>query len=197
MNNTTDIFDKAKIEVQKLWANHKELSNFVNFPKNLVLNSLKSQKTSVTDKLFNWNKNLNTKLLELHKAISDLSPYVNWEQGYKEKEVGKDFLNKYGFFELIGPTGHFQTSEMALYVNFLDKNAYYPWHNHEAEELYFIVSGEAKFESKNQKEEILSSTKTRFHKSYQPHAITTSDQQILSFVIWKNKFENISKIVQQ
>ena len=89
MNNTTDIFDKAKIEVQKLWANHKELSNFVNFPKNLVLNSLKSQKTSVTDKLFNWNKNLNTKLLELHKSISDLSPYVNWEQGYKEKEVGK------------------------------------------------------------------------------------------------------------
>ena len=86
---------------------------------------------------------------------------------------------------------------MALYVNFLDKNAYYPWHNHEAEELYFIVSGEAKFESKNQKEEILSSTKTRFHKSYQPHAITTSDHQILSFVIWKNKFENISKIVQQ
>ena len=197
MNNTTDIFDKAKIEVQKLWANHKELSNFVNFPKNLVLKSLKSQKISVTDKLFNWNKNLNTKLLELHKAISNLSPYVNWEQGYNEKEVGKDFLNKYGFFELIGPTGHFQTSEMALYVNFLDKNAYYPWHNHEAEELYFIVSGEAKFESKNQNEEILSSTKTRFHKSYQPHAITTSDQQILSFVIWKNKFENISKIVQQ
>ena len=197
MNNTTDIFDKAKIEVQKLWTNHKELSNFVNFPKNLVLKSLKSQKISVTDKLFNWNKNLNTKLLELHKAISDLSPYVNWEQGYNEKEVGKDFLNKYGFFELIGPTGHFQTSEMALYVNFLDKNAYYHWHNHEAEELYFIVSGEAKFESKNQNEEILSSTKTRFHKSYQPHAITTSDQQILSFVIWKNKFENISKIVQQ
>ena len=104
MNNTTDIFDKAKIEIQKLWADHKELSNFVNFPKNLVLKSLKSQKTSVTDKLFNWNKNLNTKLLELHKAISDLSPYVNWEQGYNEKEVSKDFLNKYGFFELIGPT---------------------------------------------------------------------------------------------
>ena len=62
---------------------------------------------------------------------------------------------------------------------------------------YFIVSGEAKFDSNNQNEEILSSTKTRFHKSYQPHAITTSDQQILSFVIWKNKFENISKIVQQ
>ena len=56
MNNTTDIFDKAKIEVQKLWANHEELSKFVNFPKNLIFKNLKSQKTSVTDKLFNWNK---------------------------------------------------------------------------------------------------------------------------------------------
>ena len=36
MNNTTDIFDKAKIEIQKLWADHKELSNFVNFPKPLM-----------------------------------------------------------------------------------------------------------------------------------------------------------------
>ena len=33
-------------------------------------------------------------------------------------KVGKDFLSKYGFFELIGPTGHYETSEMALYINF-------------------------------------------------------------------------------
>ena len=197
MNNTKNIFNKAIFEIQKLWADNKELSNFVNFPNNLILNSLKSQKAPVTDKLYNWNQNLNTNLEELHATISNLSPHVNWEHGYNEKEVGKDFLNKYGFFELIGPSGHFKTKEMALYVNFLDKNTYYPWHNHEAEELYFIVSGEAKFESKDQDAEILSSTKTRLHKSYQPHAITTSNQQILSFVIWKNKFENVSKMINQ
>ena len=197
MNSTQDIFNKAKNEIQKLWTNHKELSNFVTFPNNLVLKNLKPQKVPVTDKLFNWNENLNTNLTELHRAISNLSPHVNWEQGYNEKEVDKDFLNKYGFFELIGPSGHFETSEMALYVNFLDKNTYYPWHNHEAEELYFIVSGEAKFESKDQDEEILSSTKTRFHKSFQPHAITTIENKVLSFVIWKNKFEHISKLIKE
>ena len=169
MNSTQDIFNKAKNEIKKLWIDHKELSNFVTFPNNLVLKNLKPQKAPVTD----------------------------WEQGYNEKEVDKDFLNKYGFFELIGPSGHFETSEMALYVNFLDKNTYYPWHNHEAEELYFIVSGEAKFESKDQDEEILSSTKTRFHKSFQPHAITTIENKVLSFVIWKNKFEHISKLIKE
>ena len=140
---------------------------------------------------------MNSNTRDLHNAVKDLTSYVNWELGYDEKDVGKDFLNKYGFFELIGPTGHFQTSEMALYVNYLDKNTHYPFHNHEAEELYFVVSGEAKFESENESSEILTPTKTRFHKSYQPHSITTSNQEVLSIVIWRDKFENISKIVKK
>ena len=196
MSKTEEIFDKAKNEIQNLWNNNNELSNFVKFPDNLILKNIKSKRAPVTNKLFNWREKLNTNHTDLHLAISDLSPYVNWEQGYEEKEVGKDFLSKYGFFELIGPTGHYETSEMALYVNFLDQNAYYPWHNHEAEELYFIVSGKAKFECKDQNIEILSSTKTRLHRSFQPHAITTIENQVLSFVIWKNKFENVSKMIK-
>ena len=196
MSNKENIFNNAKSEIEKLWNNKSVLSNFVKFPKNLLLKDLKINKIPVTDKLLKWNLNLDTKLIELHKSISKLSPYVNWELGYKEKEVGKDFLNRYGFFELIGPSGHFKTSEMALYVNYLCKNAYYPWHNHDAEELYFIVSGKAKFESKNQNTEMLTSTKTRLHKSFESHAITTEEKPVLSFVIWKNKFENVSKLTK-
>ena len=196
MSNTENIFNNAKNEIEKLWNSNRVLSNFVKFPKNLLLKDLKINKIPVTDKLLKWNLNLNTKLIELHKSISKLSPYVNWEHGYKEKEVEKDFLNRYGFFELIGPSGHFKTSEMALYVNYLCKNAYYPWHNHDAEELYFIVSGKAKFESKDQNTEILSSTNTRLHKSFESHAITTDENPVLSFVIWKNKFENVSKLTK-
>ena len=127
--------------------------------------------------------------------ISKLAPNVNWNNGYSEDQTSKEFLDKYGFFELIGPTGHFVTTDMALYVNYLDKNSYYPWHNHEAEELYFIVSGEAKFESESEKPKILKSTDIRFHKSYDAHRITTTNKNILSFVIWKNKYENVSKIL--
>ena len=196
MSNTENIFNNAKSEIEKLWNNNSVLSNFVEFPKNLFLKNFDKNRIPATDKLLNWNSNLDTKLIELHNSISSLSPYVNWEQGYKENEVGKDFLNKYGFFEIIGPSGHFNTSEMALYVNYLCKNAYYPWHNHDAEELYFIVSGKAKFESKNQNTEILSTTNTRLHKSFESHAITTSEKPVLSFVIWKNKFEDVSKLTK-
>ena len=196
MSNIENIFENTKNEVEKLWYNNNVLSNFVKFPKNLSLINFSRNKIPVTEKLFNWNSNLESNLKELHILISSISPYVNWEQGYEENDVGKDFLNKYGFFELIGPSGHFKTTEMALYVNYLCKNAYYPWHNHDAEELYFIVSGEAKFESKNQNTEILSSTNTRLHKSFESHAITTDQKPVLSFVIWKNKFENVSKMIK-
>ena len=196
MSNIENIFENTKNEVEKLWYNNNTLSNFVKFPKNLSLINFSRNKIPVTEKLFNWNSNLESNLKELHILISSISPYVNWEQGYEENDVGKDFLNKYGFFELIGPSGHFKTTEMALYVNYLCKNAYYPWHNHDAEELYFIVSGEAKFESKNQNTEILSSTNTRLHKSFESHAITTDQKPVLSFVIWKNKFEDISKLTK-
>ena len=197
MIETNKIFNRAYLEIDKLWEKYEVLSNFAKLPKDLELVNFNTNKLPVTEKLSNFNSNLNSSTKDLHDAIKDLTYYVNWEPGYGEEDVGKDFLNKYGFFELIGPTGHFQTSEMALYVNYLDQNTHYPLHNHEAEELYFVLSGEAKFESENEKSEILTSTKTRFHKSYQQHAITTTNQQVLSIVIWKNKFENISKIIHQ
>ena len=107
MNKTEDIFNKAKNEVQKLWDNQNELSDFVKFPDNLILKNIKSKKVPITNRLLNWKNNINTNHKDVHLAISALSPYAKWEQGYDEKDVGNDFLNKYGFFELIGPEFQF------------------------------------------------------------------------------------------
>ena len=38
---------------------------------------------------------------------------------------------------------------------FVDADSYYTWHNHEAEELYFVLSGSAKFESKSDESKTL------------------------------------------
>jgi mannose-6-phosphate isomerase-like protein (cupin superfamily) len=195
MSNNEDIFNQTKIEIEKLWSDNEKLTNFVNWPKNLVLTNKSKNKINVTQKLSSWKSNNDEQIDKIHNLISNLAPHVNWNNGYSEDQTSKEFLDKYGFFELIGPTGHFVTTDMALYVNYLDKNSYYPWHNHEAEELYFIVSGEAKFESESEKPKILKSTDTRFHKSYEAHRITTANKNILSFVIWKNKYENVSKIL--
>tara|TARA_A100001011_G_scaffold154886_1_gene163403 strand:+ start:439 stop:1029 length:591 start_codon:yes stop_codon:yes gene_type:complete len=194
MYKTENLFKNTINEIQNLWKTNKNLSKFVSWPQDLKFTNSQNKRIAVTDKLSSWNINDQSSNSKIHKLISNLSQYVRWESGYYEKDVSKSFLNNYGFFELIGPTGHFETTKMALYVNFLDKNTIYPLHNHEAEELYYIVSGEAKFEDEKGEYKILTPTETRFHKSYEPHAITTYKKQILSFVIWKNKFQKVSKI---
>ena len=196
MKKIEDLFIGALKEIKYIWSTNQTLSNFVSLPEDLKLYNVKNNQINVTTKLASWSESDVDTNKKIHKILSSLSFHVKWENGYTEKDVNNNFLNNYGFFELIGPTGHFKTSEMALYVNYLDKNTLYPLHNHEAEELYFIISGQAKFENNNDDYEILTSNKTRFHKSFEPHAITTDNKQLLSFVIWKNKFEKISKIIK-
>ena len=196
MKKIEDLFIEALKEIKYIWSTNQTLSNFVSLPEKIKLDNVKNNQINATTKLASWSESDVASNKKIHKIISSLSFYVKWENGYTEKDVNKNFLNNYGFFEFIGPTGHFKTSEMALYVNYLDKNTLYPLHNHEAEELYFIISGEAKFENNNGDYEILTSNKTRFHKSFEPHAITTNNKQILSLVIWKNKFEKVSKIIK-
>ena len=196
MKKIEDLFIGALKEIKYIWSTNQTLSNFVSLPEDLKLYNVKNNQINVTTKLASWSESDVDTNKKIHKILSSLSFHVKWENGYTEKDVNNNFLNNYGFFELIGPTGHFKTSEMALYVNYLDKNTLYPLHNHEAEELYFIISGEAKFENNNGDYEILTSNKTRFHKSFEPHAITTNNKQILSLVIWKNKFEKVSKIIK-
>ena len=85
---------------------------------------------------------------------------------------------------------------MSLYVIFFHTDNFYNWHNHEADELYFVLSGSAKFESVGDKSEILTPMKTRLHKSFQPHSLTTYNEKCLSLVIWRDKLESSIQVVK-
>ena len=163
-------------------------------PKNLKYNNIENNKVDSIKILENWEEN-HSSIKSIHKLIKDVSLHANWKQTYDEKDVGKNFLDKFAYFELFGPTGHFLTNDMSLFVIFFDKETYYTWHNHEAEELYFVISGSANFESKDDKSEILFKSKSRFHKSFQPHSLTTQKEKCLCLVIWRDKLNSEVKIL--
>ena len=190
-----ELFIDLKNEIYQLWENNLELSNFTKLPKDLIYNEVQPNYILPAKKLENWQSH-SLETMRVHDIIKQLSPYVNWKQTYEEKDVGKSFLEKYGYFELFGPTGHFLTNKMSLFVFFLDAENFYTWHNHEAEELYFVLSGSAKFESKADESEILTPLKTRFHKSFQPHSLTTHNEKCLSLVAWRGKLNSESKVVK-
>ena len=189
------LFIDLKKEIYQLWENNLELLNFTKLPKDLIYNEVQPNYILPAKKLENWQSH-SLETMKVHNIIKQLSPYVNWKQTYEEKDIDKTFLDKFAYFELFGPNGHFLTKDMSLYVIFFDKETFYTWHNHEAEELYFVISGSAKFESKDNKSEILNKLKTRFHKSFQPHSLTTLKEKCLCFVVWRDKLDSEVKIVK-
>ena len=188
------LFNNLKKEIFLLWSNYKNLNEFIKLPKSLKYNNIPKNKLVSVKVLESWEEN-DSSIKPIHKLIKEVSPYAHWKQTYDEKDVGRNFLDKFAYFELFGPTGHFLTDEMSLFVIFFDKETYYTWHNHEAEELYFVISGSAKFESKDDESEILYKTKSRFHKSFQPHSLTTQKDKCLCFVVWRDKLNSEVKVV--
>jgi len=194
MANKNQLFENLKKEIVLLWSSHKNLNEFVKLPKNLKYNDVPNSKIESVKILEGWEENHNS-IKSIHKLIKKVCPHANWKQTYDEKDVGKNFLDKFAYFELFGPSGHFLTNEMSLFVIFFDKETYYTWHNHEPEELYFVISGSAKFESNGDKSEILLKKKSRFHKSFQPHSLTTDKDKCLCFVVWRDKLNSEVKVL--
>ena len=88
------------------------------------------------------------KTQNLIKIIKENTSLVNWQRTYKEEEVGSDFLNRYGYYELIGPEGHYHSNKIRGFIAYWGEKLTYDWHSHEAEEIYFILAGSGLFRTK-------------------------------------------------
>ena len=118
-------------------------------------------------------------------ALQDIAPFADWRHTYTAQEVGQDFLDHYGWFELAGPTGHFHTKQARITVGYWGAGLHYGRHQHAPEELYTVVSGSATFHTDGEKDAPLGPCGTRYHASNQPHAMTTTESPILTLIFWR------------
>ena len=121
------------------------------------------------------------------EAFQELSPYLEWRLTYTQDEVGRHFLNNYGWFELAGPEGHFITHQTRITVGYWGPGLDYPRHQHRAEELYTVLSGSALFKADGVPDRILKAEDTCLHLSDLPHAMMTHDSPILTLVFWRGE----------
>lgn len=118
-------------------------------------------------------------------ALNAVWTLARWEQTYSEHEVGRNFLDNYGYFELVGRQGHFQSDEIRAYIAYWGPGLHYDWHLHEAEELYVILAGEALFLAEGLEPTVLRAGDVRMHTSNQPHAMITEGSGVLALVLWR------------
>lgn len=119
----------------------------------------------------------------LRKAAGELE----WRHTYTEEEVGARFLQTYGYVELFGPTGHYHSNKLRGYIGFWGPDLTYDWHAHQAEELYFTLSGSAVFSAKGASNVMMKVGDARLHETNQPHLMVTLDRPYLAYALWRGE----------
>lgn len=117
-------------------------------------------------------------------ALQAFAPHATWRETYKETNVGDDFLDRFGCYELIGKEGPFRADTMRGFIVYMPPGLWYPYHRHPSNELYYVLAGEADFYVRDDLA-TLSEGEKAFHKSNIPHALETKDSPILAWVLWR------------
>ena len=120
-----------------------------------------------------------------HAALGAICPHADWVQTYNEAEVGRHFLDNYGYVELFGPSGIYITQQCRAFIGYWGEGLVYPLHDHEAEEIYLVVSGSCRFEADGDAAADLGPGGTKFHRSFQPHAMRMGPAGMLAFCLWR------------
>ncbi|MCX8953305.1 dimethylsulfonioproprionate lyase family protein [Ruegeria sp. NA] len=165
---------------------HPGLAAFAPWPGDLTPTGLDAAPIPATRLVAAFDLVEDTPTRDLIAAVKATAHLAHWKHTYTEDEVGADFLNRYGYYELFGPTGHFHSTLLRGYIAYWGAGLNYDWHSHQAEELYLILGGGALFKV-NGNETYLGANQTRLHASWQSHAMVTTDQQILTYVLWRGE----------
>ena len=175
-----DLFQDLLHAAHHVYSSTNALQQFAPWPSDLLYADRPVRPVPAIRQIKKWSDTH-----QLHIATQQVADFGDWKQTYTEDEVGFGFLQDYGYLELYGPNGHFQTDQGRAYIGYWGRGLYYPWHRHEAEEIYAVVSGSGYFESEDAEAALLKTGDTRMHHSNQPHALTMTDGPILTFVLWR------------
>ncbi|MEO0497997.1 MAG: dimethylsulfonioproprionate lyase family protein [Pseudomonadota bacterium] len=132
---------------------------------------------------------------QLIDAIYPAEHMLEWRTTYTQAEVGADYLARSAWFELIGPNGHFHSDQCIAFIAYWGRGLTYPWHKHEAEEIYTIVAGEACLHVEGEADKTAKSGDCRLHLPWQPHALTTPDAPVATFCMWRGSGLNADPVV--
>ena len=184
------VLEQAKV----VWEANSELINFCQIEGSLKSNNLTPTTTPGSSSVNKAEYQGSRETMPLIRAIKNHANEANWLQTYSTSEVGEDFSNRHCYFELIGPKGHFYAEKMRVFICYWGEYLNYKWHSHEAEEMYYILGGKARFRTKTMKK-ILKAGDTQTHKSWASHSMDTLEEPMLAFILWRgNGLNQLAKI---
>ncbi|MYB35063.1 MAG: hypothetical protein F4X92_08095 [Gammaproteobacteria bacterium] len=125
------------------------------------------------------------------KLLSQMIAYresLFWEQTYTKKDrvVGDALLSGYAFAEITGQRGPFISDQLRSGVGVWGPNVEYPLHWHDAEEIYWILSGSVWFQiGRDQAKSFKKTGGIVFVPSSIPHSFETREEPLVMFYLWQ------------
>ncbi len=110
---------------------------------------------------------------------------LEWRQTYAASDFGAEFLDRYGWTELIGLRGPIPSERIACGFLMLGPGIEYPAHAHEAEELYLPLAGEALWMRDEEGFVARAPGAPVEHPSWTPHAMRTLGDPMLALYLWR------------
>ena len=104
-----NLFQELLDAARHVYSHSEELQKFAPWPSDLIYVERPEQRVPAVRQIKKW-----TGTHPLHIATQRVAEFGNWKLTYTEDEVGFGFSQDYGYLELYGPDGHFQTDEGLL-----------------------------------------------------------------------------------
>ena len=185
MNTVQSIFDQLLQATINLIYNTPALHEFAAVPDDLQYVYRSPVYKPVVDCLAMHLPQASPPAQPLIDALLNAAPHAQWRTTYTADQLGTDFINRYGYIELYGPEGHYNSQQSRAFIGYWGNHLNYPLHSHEAEEIYYIVAGEALFGVDDHALQLRQPQDTQTHSSWQSHRMITENSAVLCLVLWR------------
>jgi len=123
---------------------------------------------------------------ELVNNLCRAAPSMAWRQTYTAAEVGAEFLENYGWSEIVGLSGTLASERIACGFLLLGPETHYPRHRHEAEEVYIPLAGTALWQQGDGEWREHPPGTVVHHASDELHAMRTGARALLALYLWRS-----------
>lgn len=122
---------------------------------------------------------------KLLSALSRAASSLRWAQTYSAADFGEAFLERYGWVELFGTRGHFESAEMAGGFLLLGPEVHYPDHHHTAEEIYIPLTDGSFWSRDGGPFQGRAAGELIHHPSNIRHAMRTGSEPLVALYLWR------------
>ena len=128
---------------------------------------------------------------DLVQRFADFADQLHWRQAGFGK-LPENISREISVTEFIGPNGIFENPNVRIGLLLQSPEIHYPRHWHTAEELYYIISGTAKWATDDEKEKPYQPGNFVHHMSGQTHNMTTCSEPLLALWGWTGDIDGAS-----